>query len=288
MGIVLKAKTLKSKIMGKFSLAMTSLILSAFTARAGGELPAEPSSVTFESVMYILLFILITFLILIILYGLNIVRLIERGLNGEDLTREPSLNFNKILTDSVPIEKEEEIAFHHEYDGIRELDNNLPPWWIYMFYATIVFAFIYMGYYHLSDSSDLQIAEYDKEMAQAEKLMASRMNENTVTFVTDKALLEEGKKIFIENCAACHGKEGQGGIGPNLVDPYWMHGGGIRNVFKTIKNGVPGKSMKAWQNDFSPKQIQGIASYIITLQGTKPANAKEPQGELYEDKVAVK
>jgi cytochrome c oxidase cbb3-type subunit III len=274
--------------MQKYFLIIGGILFSAFTANAADEALNQASSFTFENVITIILITLIIFLVSVILYGLSVMKLVQRGMRGEDLTKEISFNINKILTDAVPIEKEEEIAFHHEYDGIRELDNNLPPWWVYMFYATIVFAFVYMGYYHLNSSSDLQIAEYNKEMEKADKLMSSRMNENTVTLISDKVLLEDGKKIFIENCAACHGKEGQGGIGPNLVDQYWLHGGGLKNIFKTIKNGVPGKSMKAWQNDFSPKQIQEMASYILTLQGTKPANAKEPQGDLYEETVAAK
>jgi cytochrome c oxidase cbb3-type subunit 3 len=274
--------------MKKYSLAMICFLLSALPASAVDEASGQASSITFENAMTIILIILILFLITVILYGVSVMRLVEKGIKGEDLTKEISFNFNKVLTDSVPLEREAEITFHHEYDGIRELDNNLPPWWVYMFYATIVFAFAYMGYYHLSSSSDLQIAEYNREMEKAEKLMASKMNENTVTLISDNAMLEEGKKIFIENCAACHGKEGQGGIGPNLIDKYWLHGDGVKNIFKTIKNGVPGKSMKAWQNDFSPKQIQEMASYILTLQGTTPANAKEPQGELNEETVAAK
>jgi cytochrome c oxidase cbb3-type subunit III len=273
--------------MRKYLAVLAGLSLITFNAKAA-EVINQASAVSSDNVSNFIVVFMIVLILAVILFGISVMRLVDRGLKGEDLTKEPSFNINKILTDSVPLEKEEEIIFHHEYDGIRELDNNLPPWWIYMFYATIIFAVIYMGYYHFSDSSDLQIAEYNKEMEQAEKLMSSRMNENSVTMVTDKAMLEEGKKIFLENCAACHGKEAQGGIGPNLIDQYWMHGGGIKNVFKTIKNGVPGKSMKAWQNDFSPKQIQETASYILTLQGTHPENAKEPQGELFEEKVAAK
>jgi cytochrome c oxidase cbb3-type subunit 3 len=273
--------------MQKYFLTIGSLLASTLVANAANE-SNQASNITFETVITIILITLIVFLVSVILYGFSVMKLVQRGMKGEDLTKDFSFNINKLLTDAVPIEKEEEITFHHEYDGIRELDNNLPPWWVYMFYATIVFAFVYMSYYHLSSASNLQIAEYNKEMAQAEKLMASRMNENTVTLVSDKTMLEDGKRIFLENCAACHGKEGQGGIGPNLVDQYWIHGDGVKNIFKTIKNGVPGKSMKAWQNDFSPKQIQEMASYILTLQGTKPANAKEPQGELYDEAVATK
>jgi cytochrome c oxidase cbb3-type subunit III len=274
--------------MQKYSLAIGILLFTSLTADAAEAASQQASFFTFENVMAVILISLIAFLMLVILYALRVMRLVDRGMKGEDLTKDFSFDFNRMINGSVPLEKEEEIIFHHEYDGIRELDNNLPPWWVYMFYATIIFAIVYLGYYHLSSSSDLQIAEYNKEMERAEKLMASRMNENTVTLVSDKAMLEEGKKIFLENCAACHGMEGQGTIGPNLVDQYWLHGGGVKNIFKTIKNGVAGKSMRAWQNDFSPKQMQEVASYIITLQGTKPANAKEPQGELYEETVAAK
>jgi cytochrome c oxidase cbb3-type subunit III len=262
-----------------------ALLFPVLSANAADTAPAQ---ISFQDFLSYILVTLIVFIIAVIIFAIRIIKLMDRAMKGEDLTVERSFSFNKLLTDAVPIEKEEAITFNHEYDGIRELDNNLPPWWKYMFYATIVFAGIYIFYYHFSDKGELQLAEYNKEMATAEKLMASKMNESTVTLISDKALLEDGKKIFTENCGACHGKEGQGGIGPNLTDEYWLHGGGIRNVFKTIKYGVPAKSMRAWQNDFSPKQMQEVASYILTLQGTTPANAKEPQGEIYSDKIAEK
>ncbi|MGN6542225.1 MAG: c-type cytochrome, partial [Ginsengibacter sp.] len=110
---------------------------------------------------------------------------------------------------------------------------------------------------------------------------ANKIDENTVT-VLEGADVEAGKKIFTTTCSPCHGADGGGVVGPNLTDNYWLHGGTIHDIFRTIKNGVPEKGMKSWKDDFTPKQIAQIASFITTLKGTKPANPKEPQGDLAE------
>ncbi|OIN60111.1 cbb3-type cytochrome c oxidase N-terminal domain-containing protein [Arsenicibacter rosenii] len=181
----------------------------------------------------------------------------------------------------------------HEYDGIMELDNRMPPWLQFLFSTTIIFALIYLVHYHIAQTGDLQLAELDKTMqvASAEKeeylkKVAAKINENTVTPVTDKGQLAEAKTLFEQKCAACHGAQGQGGVGPNLTDEYWLHGGGIHNVFKTIKYGVPDKGMIAWQNQMTPLDIQKIASYVLTIKGTNPPNAKAPQGEAYKEGAA--
>jgi len=223
------------------------------------------------------------------------------GLIKEEEFKSSLWSLKHVLTRSVPIEKEATIQFEHEYDGIRELDNVLPPWWLWMFYATIVFSIIYLVHYHISPIKAFenigfigpgvgQEELYKMEMEQAEKekqaylaQMANKVNEENVTALTDPAEIAEGKNIFLTNCATCHGKEGQGGAGPNLTDDYWLHGGGIKNVFKTIKYGVPQKGMIAWETQLSPKQIQQVASYILTLRGTNPPGAKEPQGELWKE-----
>jgi cytochrome c oxidase cbb3-type subunit III len=189
------------------------------------------------------------------------------------------------LTDAIPIEREHEILLNHSYDGIRELDNRLPPWWLYMFYGTVVFAVFYIWYYHIYGSGNIQEEEYQAEMAQAEidlKLAASRMDENSVTLLTDGVKLKEGEVVYQANCSPCHGKKGEGGVGPNLTDKYWLHGGDIKAVFKTVKYGVPAKGMIPWQDQLGPSQIQQVSSYIITLKGTNPSNSKAPQGELVE------
>ncbi|SNC59960.1 cytochrome c oxidase cbb3-type subunit 3 [Hymenobacter gelipurpurascens] len=171
----------------------------------------------------------------------------------------------------------------HDYDGITEYDNDLPPWWKYGFYFTIVFAVAYMGYYHVANAGQLQAAEYETEMQQATLLVSADADDpnklTTYTALLSPADLSEGKTIYTTNCAPCHGANAEGKVGPNLTDEYWLHGGEINHVYKTIKFGVTGKGMVAWKGKLAGKQILQVASYIQSLQGSKPANAKEPQGE---------
>ena len=199
----------------------------------------------------------------------------------------------KYWEDAVPIEREHEIILHHDFDGIRELDNRLPPWWINMFYITIVWAAVYLYYYHIG-SGPSQKQEYDMEMETAKKEVAkavagqaNKVDETSVTALTDPGMLGLGEAIFKSNCASCHGQNLEGGIGPNLTDEYWLHGGGVKNIFKTIKYGVPEKGMIAWQATISPGDIQKISSYILSKQGTKPANGKEPQGTIWKEEAGA-
>jgi len=192
---------------------------------------------------------------------------------------------NQVLTDAVPIEEEHKILLEHEYDGIQELDNNLPPWWVWGFYATIVFAFIYLINYHLLGVSDLQIKAYDKELKVAEKevqaylnKMAMNVDETSATLLTDASDLSAGAGIFAANCVACHKSKGEGEIGPNLTDNAWIYGYDIKEVFKTVKygtaNGMPEHSSK-----FNPIQIQQVASYVLSLP---QATGLAPQGTIIE------
>lgn len=174
----------------------------------------------------------------------------------------------------------------HDYDGIFEFDNDLPPWWKYMFYATIFFGVVYLFNYHIVGSGKLQTAEYELEIQQAALLNpgGGEGNANEVTHfkpLTEAPKLEAGKAAFIQNCAACHGQEGQGVVGPNLTDEFWLHGGDVNDVFKTIKYGVTSKGMVAWQKKLSDDQILEVASYLLSIQGSNPANAKAPQGDKY-------
>jgi cytochrome c oxidase cbb3-type subunit 3 len=215
----------------------------------------------------------------------------KRRLAGEAKVKEPS--FIEKINASVAIEKEDEIMLDHNYDGIHELDNDLPPWWKYGFYLTIIFSVIYMFYYHFS-SGKLQLAEYEDEMLAGQydfneyrKKASNLVDENNATLLTDAVSLESGKSVYMDNCAACHGRAGEGGVGPNLTDDYWLHEGDIKGVFKTIKFGWPEKGMKSWQQDLSAKQIHEISSYVKSLRGTNPPNAKEKQGEIYSESNAV-
>ncbi len=198
----------------------------------------------------------------------------KKGLNWWD-------RFNKFR----PAEQEADIDLGHDYDGIRELDNRLPPWWLWGFYITIIFAAIYLYRYHVAHSAPLSAEEYQISVARGDaevqaylKAKGESVDENTVTML-GKDDIEAGHKFFEASCVACHMEGGAGNIGPNLTDDYWLHGGDIKSIFKTIKYGF--NAMPTWQNTYSNKQIAQLASYVKSLQGTHPANPKAPQGELY-------
>ncbi len=196
-----------------------------------------------------------------------------------------------MLNKSTPIEKENEIILNHDYDGIKELDNLLPPWWKYLFYATIVFSAIYIYNYHISNVWALSEGEYNEEVRVANQqlndLAASGafINEKTVVALKDPASIATGKEIFTRNCTSCHGANAQGIIGPNLTDDYWINGGGIKNVFRTISNGVLDKGMISWKGQLKSSEIQLVASYVLSLKGSKPQNPKAPQGEIWVEPV---
>ncbi len=181
-------------------------------------------------------------------------------------------------------DNERHIVMEEDHDGIRELDNPMPTWWTWFFVICVIFGYAYIFHYHTFGTGKLSIAEYEADMAQAnaevaavrEKLYAS-ITPETVTAVTDPAKIASGKELFDKKCASCHGKLGEGGVGPNLTDNQWLHGCGIKNVFVTITEGVPAKGMISWKDQLNPIQIQEIASYILTLQ---PATGKAPEGEV--------
>lgn len=190
--------------------------------------------------------------------------------------------------DFVPVEKEASITLDHNYDGIKELDNHLPPWWTGLFLGTIAFAIVYLLFYHVFNTLPSQQAEYDTEVAiaqeQLKKLQAANpvaaIDETNVEATTDALALAEGKQIFLNTCASCHRKDGGGDIGPNLTDDYWKHGGTIKDIFKTVRHGVQGTNMIAWEGVISPEKMKNVSSYVLTLRGTNPVNPKKPEGDL--------
>lgn len=190
-----------------------------------------------------------------------------------------------------PVQEESNIDLGHDYDGIRELDNRLPPWWLYGFYACIVFAAIYLYRFHVSHSAALSAEEYQVAVAIAAEekeaylaKAANKVDENTVVYQPSSDYLAGGQKIFVTACAPCHLADGGGKVGPNLTDDYYLHGNGIKDIFKTIKYGYPEKGMKSWKDDYTPAQIAQLASYVKSLHGTKPSKPKEPQGVLASEK----
>ena len=192
----------------------------------------------------------------------------------------------------------------HEYDGIREYDNPLPGWWLWLFYGTILFSVVYIPYYFfgfgLSEAEvyEAEIAEAKAQyplwaqakaavtMAPADGGAAAAGSPGQATPAApgvpslegDAEAIAAGSALFAINCVACHGPQGQGGIGPNLTDNYWMHGNTWNDLVRTISNGVPDKGMIAWKALFNPTKIAQSAAFVMTLQGTNPPNPKEPQG----------
>lgn len=281
---------------------LTVLNLSAETAAVDVEKPFQLPDFVFHPVSY--LFILVVALLsAVVIVLVKTVRTLSRIIEGAHVVEESEVKLNEFkakdsvwlkfirsMTRSVPLEKEEDVMLHHDYDGIKELDNQLPPWWKWGFYLTIVFAVFYLFGYHLSGKGKLQLQEYDEQMALAEiqkaefiKTQADRVTATTVSFLEDPASIAEGRGIFEKNCVACHKADGGGNVGPNLTDDYWLHGGGIKNVFTVVTEGVPAKGMISWKSQLSPKQIQQVASYVLSLHGTNPPGAKEPQGDIWKD-----
>ncbi|WP_115810725.1 cbb3-type cytochrome c oxidase N-terminal domain-containing protein [Flavobacterium aquicola] len=215
----------------------------------------------------------------------------EKKAQQEALGIEEDNWYKKIVnsfTKSASVEDEKQLLMDHDYDGIKELDNNLPPWWVYLFYACIVFSVIYLVRYEIMGAPDQEAelkAEVDQakiEVAEYMKTAPDLMDEKTVTLLTDPADLTNGKTIFETNCAACHRADGGGQIGPNLTDDHWILGGGIKNLFHTITNGGrDGKGMIAWKGTLKPKEIQAVASYVISLRGSNPKDPKAPDGDIW-------
>lgn len=203
--------------------------------------------------------------------------------------QKPSI-WTKLLS-LKPIEEEESLIIPHAYDGIHELNNPVPRWFSVLFYGTIIFAACYLYYYHIGDGlrqDEEYVAEVEKATADKKAFLAmaaENFDENTVK--RDPGLIAAGKGIFAGNCVACHGDNGQGLVGPNLTDEFWLHGGTVNEIFKTVKYGVPEKGMMSWEKNLSAKNIAEVVNYILSLQGTNPANAKAAQGEKFEVKNAT-
>jgi cytochrome c oxidase cbb3-type subunit 3 len=201
----------------------------------------------------------------------------------------------QMLTKSKPLALEGELLLDHDYDGIKELDNDLPPWWKYLFIGSVIFAAIYLVRFEILDGDNPEM-ELQKEMAEAKialeeykKTAPDLMDVDKVTLLTDASDLAKGKAIFTTNCVACHKADGGGQIGPNLTDKHWILGGGIKNVFRTLtEGGRAGKGMISWKSILKPTEIQQVGSYVLSLQGTNPADGKPPEGEIWKDENAPK
>lgn len=185
-----------------------------------------------------------------------------------------------------PLEEEDGLLIPHTYDGISELNNPVPRWFNILFYGSVIFAAGYLYYYHFADGPR-QDQEYATEMAKADAdkrafLAKSGEKYDESTIKVDLSMVADGQVVYAANCIACHGEHGEGIVGPNLTDEFWLHGGSINDVFKTVKYGVPEKGMISWEKTLSAKKIAEVTNYIMSIQGSKPANPKAPQGPKYE------
>ena len=277
---------------------MLMLVLFASGSYAQGE--SNDSSTLLTIVVVVA--IVAALVLLVAIYALQVLTKLlrseeERRVKETGETAEPVTGLwqtiLRIANRRVDIKDEESIILDHNYDGIRELDNHLPPWWTYLFYATVVFAIFYVIFYHVTDTLPLQEKEYEIEIAEAAAMAEMRLaasqaagtafSEAELELTTDADILASGEKVFSQQCAVCHKTDGGGSIGPNLTDDYWIHGGDIQSVFTTIKVGVPDKGMISWEAILSPEQMRDVANYIKSLRGTNPPGAKASQGELYEE-----
>jgi cytochrome c oxidase cbb3-type subunit 3 len=207
--------------------------------------------------------------------------------------KRPKVNRLEKLLSLKPLSEEHTLLIEHDYDGIQELDNPTPKWFMVLFYGTITFGVAYLLIYHVLGIGQLQYDEYKTEMAVAAQdralylsKAANLVDENTVKLTKDPAVIASGEAVFKTTCVACHGDHAEGKVGPNLTDDYWLHGSKINDLFKTIKYGVPSKGMPTWEKQLTPKQISDVANFVKSIHGTNPANPKEPQGIKEVDKAA--
>jgi cytochrome c oxidase cbb3-type subunit III len=291
-----------------FGLALAAPALAQEASQQQASFMSDP--VNHPMFPYYVVFALISAgTILVIVVGIYVIRVLN--LLTEQAKKEkaeklgvayvPSMSlwqrFSQKMNASVPVDQEKNIELDHSYDGIKELDNHLPPWWKWLFYGTIGWAAVYIIVFHFSNSLPLSLEEYRAEIAQAEeqarKLKSAQpepsIDENNLLYTADAAIIEKGKLVFNNNpCGSCHRNDGGGNtIGPNLTDEYWIHGGDIKNIFNTIKNGAVDKGMPAWGKAMSPQDVRDVSFYIMSLQGTNPPNGKAPQGEIFKQTTSV-
>lgn len=277
--------------------ALMTLILMLLGTKTYAQTAAS-SPFSQETMLYItfgLVFLVSILVLVVAIYVLQLLKaFVRKEMSEEQLARQEAqpgyfAQLWQKWNDFKPIEKEEEILLDHDYDGIQELDNHLPPWWKGLFYVTVVYAVVYLLVFHVFKTAPLQEEKYEMEVAAAEALKASQeadivvdFDENTVTASSEPGELADGQQFFEAQCAVCHKADGGGLAGPNLTDKYWKHGGSMSDVYKVIKNGVPNTAMISWESQLNPVRMRNVASYVMTLQGTNPPGALPPDGELYE------
>lgn len=240
-------------------------------------------------VLLLFISVLMMVRVLFVLMGIKKLDAAER----EALTGPKVKSWFQRVNETVAIEDEASIDLNHDYDGIRELDNKVPSWWTWGFYLLILLSVVYLYRFMVSGSMPNQYQELAMQNEEADraktlylKNSSNNIDENNVVMLGAEGIAE-GKNIYAKNCVACHGDKGQGGVGPNLTDAYWVHKGGIKDIFSSLKYGWPEKGMKSWKEDLSPEQLAQVASFVKSIQGSNPPAAKEAQGELYTEEASA-
>jgi cytochrome c oxidase cbb3-type subunit 3 len=284
-------KSLSKKIKGKALILVLTFFATPMAAQTTN------SGVSQEVVFYTMvgLVLIVALLVLIIaIYLLQILKaVLQKEMSPEALAKieaAPSWwakTWDK-WNDLRPMEEEENIMLDHNYDGIKELDNHLPPWWKALFYGSIVYAVVYLLIFHVFKTAPLQEEKYEMEMAAAAAIRVNQtatvivdFDENDVTFNDDGAALIAGKDFFESQCAICHKADGGGLAGPNLTDEYWKHGGSMTDIYTVLKKGVQGTAMIPWESKLNPNKLREVASYVKSLQGTNPVGGLPPDGTLF-------
>jgi len=281
------------------AIAQAGAIISDSTAAKVPTFYGGLSETTFWTLSSVIALELLIVLLLVIFIRklwtvLNPIPLVDKKVSASWIIKTWNTLDKKFFTKAAPLEQEADILLDHDYDGIKELDNALPPWWKYGFYITILVAVFYLLKFEVWHTGQNPTEEYNTEMveakAQTDAYLASakeNVDEKSVT-MSDAAGVASGKLLFAKTCIACHLSNGEGSVGPNLTDDYWLHGGTINDVFKTLKYGYPDKGMQSWQSTYSPVQLQQLASYVKSLKGSNPPNAKAPQGDLFKEGAVIK
>lgn len=279
---------------------MNTLLLAAETTTKASEWVFGSGNIYNDILIIALIIVMIALLASALVVNKamkSIITLTMPQLAAEQRTRKTKkIDWQAILARLLslrPIEEEKDLEIDHEYDGIKELDNPVPAWFNALFYSTITFGVVYLLVYHVFGWGPNQDQEYQREMALAERekqeflaQSANLIDESTIEIDDTGTLAASGKGIFMANCAVCHGNAGEGGIGPNLTDEYWLHGSDIKDIFAVVKYGVPAKGMVPWEQTLTPGQIAEVSNYIVTLTGTNPPNPKAPEGEKVTPKAA--
>lgn len=285
-----------NKIKNTTTLLLLVLFTNSVNAQEATAATSGTSLVLIENAYTLVLSVLIIIELLIIGYLIKQLKFLtglEQMIAEEKKAKKEATLWEKINS-FKSLEEEASLDTGHSYDGIRELDNVAPPWFTIGFVLSILFGIAYMYRYHISESAPLQIEEYELSVQKAkaekeayEKLMPQKSVDENNLVLLGRADIEKGRELYIKNCATCHANDGGGGAGPNLTDDFWLHGGSLKNIFVSIRDGYPDKAMPNWSGLLNPVQIEQLTSFVKSLKGTKPAAPKEKQGELYTEEVVV-